>query len=99
MMNFELEKTRVLLNKTLSIKNDLLQINLHKKHDKVTFGSLVFTNNGNYFISIAIGKIEVANETFYSISLASPLGKLLNNKVNDDIFSFQKKEITILKIV
>jgi len=99
MMNFELEKTRVLLNKTLSIKNDLLQIDLHKKHDKVTFGSLVFTNNGNYFISIAIGKIEVANETFYSISLASPIGKLLNNKTKDDKFSFQNREITILKIV
>ena len=99
MMNFELEKTRVLLNKTLSIKNDLLQIDLHKKHDKVTFGSLVFTSNGNYFISIAIGKIEVANETFYSISLASPIGKLLNNKTKDDKFSFQNREITILKIV
>ncbi len=99
MMNFELEKTRVLLNKTLSIKNDLLQIDLHKKHDKVTFGSLVFTSNGNYFISIAIGKIEVANETFYSISLASPMGKLLNNKEKNDIFSFQNREITILKIV
>jgi len=99
MMNFELEKTRVLLNKTLSTKNDLLQIDLHKKHDKVTFGSLVFTSSGNYFISIAIGKIEVANDIFYSISLASPIGKLLNNKTKDDIFSFQNRDITILKIV
>ena len=99
MMNFELEKIRVLLNKTLSTKNDLLQIDLHKKHDKVTFGSLVFTSSGNYFISIAIGKIEVANDTFYSISLASPIGKLLNNKTKDDKFSFQNREITILKIV
>ncbi|MCF6356185.1 MAG: hypothetical protein L3J54_00140 [Draconibacterium sp.] len=99
MMNFELEKTRVLLNKTLSTKNDLLQINLHKKHNKVTFGSLVFTTNGNYFICIALGKTEVANETFYSISLASPIGKLLNGKKEKAKFTFQGKDVIIMKIL
>ncbi len=99
MMNFELEKSRVLLNKTLNTKNELLQIDLHKKNDKITIGSLVITTNGNYFIAIGIGKIEVANETCYSISLVSPIGKILNNKKVGDEFKFQGKEITINEIV
>ena len=99
MMNFELEKSRVLLNKTLNTKNDLLQIDLHKKNNRVTIGSLVITTNGYYFIAIGIGKIEVANETYYSISLVSPIGKLLNNKSAGDKFKFQGKEITITEIV
>ena len=99
MMNFELEKSRVLLNKTLNTKNELSQINLHKKNDRVTLGSLVVATNGNYFIAIGIGKIEVANETIYSISLASPIGKLLNNKKVGDKFEFQGREISITDIV
>ncbi|NOR74946.1 MAG: 3-oxoacyl-ACP synthase, partial [Draconibacterium sp.] len=97
--NFELEKSRMLLNKTLNTKNELLQIKLHKKNDKVTLGSLVITNNGNYFIAIAIGKIEVANKIYYSISLSSPVGKILYNKNMGDQFQFQKRNFTILKIV
>jgi len=99
MMNFELEKSRVLLNKTLNTKNELLQIDLHKKNDKITIGSLVITTNGNYFIAMGIGKIEVANATYYSISLASPIGKLLNNKKANDKFKFHGMEIIILEIV
>ena len=99
MMNFELEKSRVLLNKTLNTKNELLQIDLHKKNDKVTLGSVVTTNNGSYFIAIGIGKIEVENKIVYSISLSSPIGKLLNNKKVDDEFQFQGKEITVLEII
>ncbi|MCK5729815.1 MAG: hypothetical protein KAH68_01990 [Draconibacterium sp.] len=99
MMNFELEKNRVLLNKTLNTKNDLLQINLYKKNDIITLGSLVTTTNGNYFIAIGIGKIEVANAIYYSISLVSPIGKLINNRKVGDKFKFQGKEIIILVIV
>ena len=99
MMNFELEKNRVLLNKTLSLKNELSQIDLHKKNEAVTLGCLVKVNNGSYFISVGIGKLEVANEIIFSISLASPIGKLLNNKKVGDKFKFQGKEITIFEII
>ena len=80
-------------------KNDLLQIDLHKKNDRVTIWSLVITTNGNYFIAIGIGKLIVENETIYSISLASPIGKLLNNKKVNEKFKFRGKGITILEIV
>ncbi len=98
MMQLEVEKNRVLLNKTLNIKNKLTQINVNKKHDKIEFGSLVKTSYENYFISYAIGKIEVDNEVYYCISLVSPVGNLLKDKKARDKIKFQGREITILEI-
>jgi transcription elongation GreA/GreB family factor len=98
MMQMELEKNRVQLNKALKIKNELEQISPHKKYDKVEFGSLVLASNGIYFISTAIGKLVVEEKTIYSISLASPIGRLLYNQKAGDKFKFQGKEITILEI-
>ena len=99
MMQTELEKNRVQLNKILNMKNELAQIDLQKKQDRVKYGSLVLTENGNYFISIGLGKIIVGDENFYAISLASPIGKILHNKKAGDKFSFQEKETTISEIV
>ncbi len=98
LMQMEVEKNRIQLTKTESLKNELLKINLHKKFDQVEFGSLVKTSQNNYFISSALGKIEVNNEIFYCISLASPIGKLLHTKKAGDQFSFQGKEILINNI-
>jgi len=95
MAEFELEKNSILLNKTIELKNELLQIDVHKNHRKVEYGSLVQTSSGDYFISIGMGKIEIENITVYCISLASPIGKLLNNKKSGDIINFQGKPLTI----
>lgn len=98
MVQMELEKNRVQLNKTLQLKNHLSQINPKKQYNTVEFGSLVLTNNGNYFISIGIGKIEIENESFFCISLASPIGKTLQHKSVGEKINFQGKEITIMEI-
>lgn len=99
MMQMELEKNRALLNKALKMKNELERIDLHKKYDKVEFGSLVTTIEGYYFVSIGLGKLQLQNETIFCISLASPIGKLLHNKKTGDHFNFQGKEMRISEII
>jgi transcription elongation GreA/GreB family factor len=99
MVQMELEKNRVQLNKTLQLKNHISQINPQKQNNTVEFGSLVFTSAGNYFISIGMGKIEVKNESFFCISLASPMGKMLHQKKSGDKIIFQGKEIFISGIL
>ncbi len=99
LMQLEVEKNRVLLNQTLNIRNELIQISFNKKFYKVEFGSLVFTNSENYFISFAIGKIEVENQNFYSISIASPIGKALKDKTPGMDFQFQNRKIIITEII
>ena len=98
MMQLEIEKNVVQLNKYELQKNELLKIDINKSHKKVELGSLVFTNGGNYFISIGLGKIEVENEPVYCISLISPIGKALQSKKAGEKINFQGKEISILKI-
>lgn len=99
MIQFELEKHTVQLQKAQQQKHELSQINLQKEYNRVEFGSLVFSDHGNYFIAIGLGKIEKENEIFYCISLASPLGKILNNKKVGEKVIFQGKEITIIEII
>ncbi len=99
MMNIEIQKAEKQLSITNKFIEELSKIDLQKNNDRVIYGSVVYTNNGNYFISIAFGKIEIENDVFYSISLASPLGKILQNKQVGNSFNFQKKEYIINKIM
>uniref|UniRef100_UPI00321750FC hypothetical protein n=1 Tax=uncultured Draconibacterium sp. TaxID=1573823 RepID=UPI00321750FC len=98
LMQMEVEKNRIQLKKTEKLKNELQQIDLHKKFDQVEFGSLVITTQNNYFISSALGKIEADNEMYFCISLASPIGQQLYKKRLNNTFIFQGKKIQILAI-
>jgi transcription elongation GreA/GreB family factor len=98
MMQLEIEKNALQLNKYELQKNELLKINIQKLYKEVELGSLVFTAENTYFISIGLGKIEIENEPVYCISLISPIGKALQNKKAGDKINFQGKEISILKI-
>ena len=99
MMNVEIQKAEKLLATTAKLVEELKLINLQNTNKKVVYGSVVFTNNGNYFISIAYGKTNIDEGVFYAISLASPIGKLLHNKQEGDVFSFQGKEFVIENIL
>lgn len=99
MVQFELEKNMEQLNKAILLKNELAQINLHGKFEKAEFGSIVKTTHDNYFISVGLGKINAGNDVFYAVSLASPIGKILNNKKVGDEVNFLEKKIIITEII
>lgn len=98
MMQFELEKNEVQLNKALHLKNELLKIDYQKLFLKAEFGSIVVTNQGNYFLSIASGRILIEGDRYFAISLASPLGQLLHEKQTGNTFLFNGKEIKIAAV-
>lgn len=95
MMQMELDKEEQQLNQTTRLKNELASINLEKKHSRVEFGSLVETNQGIYFISIPVGKITVADLDYFVLSMASPVGKLLEGKKIGEKMVFQGREFVI----
>ncbi|MCW3806143.1 hypothetical protein [Plebeiibacterium marinum] len=99
MMHIEIDKNETQLRNILKQRNEVQKIKTNHLSDNVEFGSVVYTSNGNYFISVALGKIAIDNNAFYSISLVSPIGILLNTRrVGDDIM-FQGKNITIKNII
>jgi hypothetical protein len=59
----------------------------------------LLTNQGNYFISVGLGKFEIEDGLFYAISMASPIGQILKNRIIGDIIQFQAKNFIIEGII
>lgn len=62
-------------------------------------GSLVYTNHGNFYLSISAGQLHLDNETIFAVSAVSPIGKLLLGKRNADTFDFNGKKYTVKEVV
>ncbi len=80
MMQQETSRNIQQLNETNKLKVALNQVNPFATSDKVENGSLVITSNGNFYISISAGALEVANDTYFAVSPSSPVGLLLKGK-------------------
>jgi transcription elongation GreA/GreB family factor len=98
-MQLERDKNAKQLAEALKLSKALDLISTTKHFDKVELGCLVETSNGNYFISISIGKVDVDGYTAYAISPASPLGQQLLRKVEGSQAIFNNKLISIHKII
>ena len=72
--------------------------NLTKK-SRIGVGSLVKTDKSFYFICIGLGNYTIDKKTIYVISLASPIGKILNNKKEGDMIIFNNREEKIETII
>lgn len=98
MMQMAEEKSRVQLSKTNQLRLELLEIDPENSTEQITKGSLVISDTGKYYISIGLGKVQVAEETFYCISTASPIGMKLRGKVKGDKIEFNGKQIEVKEI-
>lgn len=61
-------------------------------------GSLVYTDNGIFYISISAGQLKGKGQQVFAISAISPIGKLLMGKKTSESFSFNKSHYTIRDI-
>lgn len=59
--------------------------------DRVKNGSLVYTSQGAFYISISAGQLSIEKDVFFAISAASPIGQLLIGKKTGDTFTFNGK--------
>lgn len=85
----EIQKTNLILSK----------IDYQKSANKVSLGSIIYTNKVNYFIAISAGVIEYNNESFYAISANTPIAQLLMSKVEGDTITFRDNTFTITKVL
>lgn len=98
MAQIELENNQTQRLKLVNQRNDLNQIKLEAVAQMVSFGSLVETSMGIFFISIGLGKVNHENQDFFVISMGSPIGQALFEKKIGEKATFQSKEIDILAI-
>lgn len=71
---------------------------LDRTHERVAFGSLVVTNAGTYFIAIGLGKLDVADQMCYAVSLASPIGQALKDQQAGAEVLFNGRKLKVLEV-
>lgn len=98
MMQMELDKTEMQMNKVNYSLEILNQLENSKNGESVKLGSLVKCNTGMYYISIGHGSISVDGVKYYAISLKSPIGEILFDKKVGDEVKFNNRVISIIDI-
>ena len=99
MIHIEREKLgNQLLALQLEVQN-LRSIKNHYNTGIVSLGSVVLTDNRNYYIALAAESCDFEIHTYYCISPISPIGKLLLGKKTKEHIKFDSTISTIIKIL
>lgn len=98
MMQQEIDRNTAQLNEALKLKQALAQIDPQSASTIAQNGSLIITNNGNFYISISAGAIDIDGVIYFAISPVSPIGSKLLKLKKDDSFTFNSKEYLITEI-
>jgi hypothetical protein len=78
---------------------ELNQIEIEKKPILVVHGSLIKTSNCIFYISAALGKINLDGMDVFAISIRSPLGILFLGKKVHDTVVFNNTSYSILELL
>lgn len=100
MMQQDIDRNKRLLIDAQDNLRVLQAIDTHAADaDTVRHGSLVSTNQGNFYISVSVGQLTVGDKSVFAISPASPIGKLLLNKKKGDKFAFNGNNYVVEEVV
>jgi stress response protein YsnF len=98
MLQIEEDNYKKQLHQVLLLKNQLEQLNISRQTEKIEIGSLVITDQANYFISIGLGEIVMETKTYYCISGASPIGQKLMDQMAGSRIEFNGKSIKVREV-
>lgn len=99
MLQLEMEKAGQQLATIIQMKQVLAKINTDKTTQVACLGSVIYTDNINYFLAISCGKLTVNKEAFFAVSISSPIGKLLLGKQKETTFTFNNSVIKVLNVL
>lgn len=99
MMHLEKERLASQMNEVAKLKKPLEMINPEKVSLSIELGSIVFTAERNYFISVSLGEITVEEQTFFCISPVTPIGNLMLGKQAGESFQFAGKPVNIQQVL
>ncbi len=95
MMQQDIDRNKRLLMDAEENRKVLEAVRNTPPSDQIRGGSLVYTNQGIFYISISAGQLQIEGKTVFGISSASPIGKLMMGKKKGDDFSFNGKQYII----
>ncbi|HNP19641.1 MAG TPA: 3-oxoacyl-ACP synthase [Fulvivirga sp.] len=98
MIHLEQENLMTQYNEMIKVHGLLSQIRSDTVLDVGMVGALIETNNGNFYISVGLGKIDLDGYSVFAIAPNSPIGSaFLGKKVGEKI-ELNGRDYTITKI-
>ena len=97
-MQQEVELNRTRLNELNKFKLALDMIKADQKNDTAIPGALVQTSNGSYYIAISAGQLKQNGNTYYSISIESPIGAKMKGLKAGEQFMLNGRNFVIESI-
>lgn len=98
MAHLEREKALEQLNEAMKLKAALEKVSQTNASDRVSLGSIVFTDTRNFYLAISAGKLTSNGVEFVALAPASPLGAILLGRQKGDQFIFNKQTLVITEI-
>jgi transcription elongation GreA/GreB family factor len=99
MMQIERDKHARMLADALEQKQLFEKTEFTKPSAIIHPGSLVITSQGNFFISVGVGKIQTDEMDVYAIAPQSPVGSLLMGKRSGDQIQFKDRNFIVKEII
>jgi transcription elongation GreA/GreB family factor len=94
----ETNRNMAQLNEANKLKVALNTINILGSSTVAEPGSVVITNNGNFYLAISAGSVVVDDITYFAVSPASPVGLQLKGQKTGGEFSLNGKNYQIISI-
>ncbi|MBN2595206.1 hypothetical protein [Labilibaculum sp.] len=95
MVHLEQEKMAQQLASNQSMQSVLAKIDPEILNPVISLGSLVITDKLRFFVSVALGKVELNKKEYYLVSLTSPLAKQFVSKQKGNTVSFNNQDYLI----
>jgi hypothetical protein len=95
MIQQEIDFANQRLKELRIIQADLKKINPIFDNTSIKIGSLIETNIGLFYFTIALGKIKLNDKEVNILSIQSPIGKMLKGKKVGEKTNLNGKEIII----
>ena len=95
----EVDRNTKLLFEARQRKAVLLSLKGVDASPKVRQGSVVYTDKGNFYLSISLGQVTVDGHHFFVVSPVSPIGKILIGSHVGEVITFRGERYVIESIV
>jgi transcription elongation GreA/GreB family factor len=98
MLQIDRENAGKQLKEIENVQELFKKIDIDANSDYVRLGSLVYTSQANYFISISVGAVIIGKTSYLCVSRNSPIGEKLSGLKKGDHFQFNEKTVTVTAV-
>ena len=95
MIQNEIEQIGIRLKEKIKVRERLKTFHVDLKYDHIQAGALAETSAGNFFFLVNGGEFVINGKKFMTVSISSPLGKVLHGHGNDAEVVLNNREIKI----